>query len=217
MVLRVLLLDQQTVYRWGLKAHLSRLEDCEVRGTSSVDEAIGLAATLQPQVAVIDAYVPDLWQTVSTLLNVSPATRLLALATTPTPNFVVQALQAGVCSIMLKNDPPHALIEAVSETAAGRSRLSPALTPFVVEGIHQLGRSTFAVLSRREREVATLLLAGKTNDEIAASLVISKRTVETHLLHIYRKLGVHDRAGAILLAAREGWIHPWSVPAAGAC
>jgi DNA-binding NarL/FixJ family response regulator len=114
---------------------------------------------------------------------------------------VLQAIEAGATGYLLKDAPRDDLVQAVRATARGEAVLSPAVARRL---IGQVQAPAGSALSDREHEVLALIARGASNSAIAAALFISEATVKTHLLHIYAKLGVHDRAGAVGEAYRRG-------------
>jgi DNA-binding NarL/FixJ family response regulator len=135
----------------------------------------------------------------------APRTRVLVLTTYDTESDVLPAIEAGATGYLLKDAPRDELIRAVRAAAAGESVLSPAVATRLVG---QVRSPADAPLSERELDVLRLVARGTTNREAAKQLFVSEATVKTHLLHIYAKLGVNDRAAAVAAAYETGLLVP---------
>ena len=132
--------------------------------------------------------------------------RVLVLTTFDTDSDVLPAIEAGATGYLLKDAPRDDLLRAVRAAAAGEAVLSPSVAARLLDQVRQPVKET---VSQRELEVLQLIASGATNREVAERLFISEATVKTHLLHIYAKLGVNDRAAAVGAAFETGPAHPW--------
>jgi DNA-binding NarL/FixJ family response regulator len=213
--IRVLVVDDQTLFRESLAVLLSAQPDIEVVGEAA-DGAAALerAATLEPHVVLMDLRMPVLDGIAATrkLRASHPEVQVIALTTFDADADVFAALGAGALGYLLKDVSAETLVEAVRAAARGESLLPPAIAARVV---HELGRRVAhqstalpldEPLSAREQEILRLLAGGATNREIAATLVLAEGTVKNHLTSILGKLGARDRAQAVLLARDRGLI-----------
>ena len=171
-------------------------------------EAVALARARQPDVLVMDIRMPVLDGIAATreLTATASATRVLVLTTYDLDRYVYDALQAGAAGFLLKASPPDRLAEAVRVVADGESLLAPSLTRRLIAA-HITGPppsegvpAALAGLTDREREVLALVAAGRSNDEIAAQLVVSPATVKTHVNRVLAKCCLRSRAQAVVLA-----------------
>ncbi|MBN6053401.1 response regulator transcription factor [Nonomuraea sp. RK-328] len=196
-------MDDHPIVRDGLRAALDGEPDLEVVGEASDGaEAVRLAADLAPDLVLLDLRMPgmDGVTAIRALRGLGPAApRVLVLTTFDTD--VLTALEAGAAGYLLKDAPAHELVRAVRAAARGETVLAPAVVGRLAEQVRKPARGA---LSRRELEVLRLVAGGATNQEAAARLFISQASVKTHLLHVYAKLDVHDRAAAVAEAYRRG-------------
>jgi two-component system response regulator NreC len=211
MVIRVLLADDHTIVRQGLKALLNAEPDIEVVGEAADGwAAIQQAETLMPDVVLMDITMPRLngLEATRRLKKLLPQVKVLVLTVHTNEEYVREILRAGAAGYILKEAAVGELVTAVRAVARGDSFLSPAVSKIVVEdlarGREWNGDTVFDTLTPREREVLQLIGEGHTNQEIAEILAISVKTVETHRAQLRRKLDIHDRAGLIYYAIRKG-------------
>ena len=212
--IRILLADDHTIVRQGLRKVLEERRDWEVVAEASDGrEAVRLAEQCKPDVAVVDVAMPLLNGIEATrqITRRSPNTRVLILSMHADEAYVTQIMQAGAAGYLLKDSADVDLMQAVSAVAAGKSFFSPAIARVMLDDyVRQLADKGIAdrydSLSDREREIFQLIAEGKTNKEIAALLSVSPSTVETHRAHIMEKLDVHSAAEIVLYAVRRGVI-----------
>jgi len=211
MTIRVLLADDHTMVRQGLKALLDAEPDIQVVGEASDGwETIQQAETLRPDVILMDITMPRLngLEATRRLKKSLPKIQILALTMHTNEEYVREVLRAGAAGYILKEAAVSELVKAVRAVAKGESYLSPAASKVLVEdlarGRQWTGDTLFDTLTPREREVLQLIGEGYTNSEIAKRLSISVKTVETHRAQLRRKLNIHDRAGLIRYAIRKG-------------
>lgn len=212
--IRILLADDHTMVRQGLRKLLEERPDWEVIAEAGDGrEAVRLAEQHKPDVAIIDVAMPLLNGIEATrqITKRASATRVLVLSMHADEAYVTQILQAGATGYLLKDSADVDLLKAVSEAAQGRSFFSPAIARVMLDDyVRQLAdkgvTDRFEALSEREREIFQLIAEAKTNKEIAALLNVSPSTVETHRAHIMEKLDLHSAAEIVLYAVRRGVI-----------
>jgi len=213
--LRILLADDHTVVRSGLRALLERQNNFEIVGEAQNGrETVSLCASLQPDVVVMDVGMPLLngIEATKALLKQSSSTGVVILSMHSDESYVMRSLQAGARAYVLKDSAPSDLLSAIEAVSHGKSFFSSAIRHLLAEDYVRVLRQKGAVdsyelLTMREREILQLLAEGKTNKEVASSLNISLYTVETHRSNILEKLGIHSPAELILYAVRKGIIH----------
>ncbi len=209
--LRLLVAEDHALVREGTCNILNGEQDMEVVGEAADgEEAVALAETLQPDIALLDIEMPkmDGIEAAKRIRVVSPRTAILAVSAYDDEAYIIGVLEAGAAGYVLKNAPSSTLLEAVRAAAAGESVLSPDIQRRVVGILAKRGKGekTQAQLSERELEVLRLAAAGLANKEIAADLGLSPRTVQSHIRNILNKLVVASRVEAVVLAIRSGWI-----------
>jgi len=211
MCVRVLLVDDHTMMRDGLRALLGSATDIEVVGEARDGRsALELVRTLAPDVVVMDVGMPDLNGVEATMRirAESKSVKVIALSIYTDRRHVHQMLDAGAIGYVVKLAAHDELLQAVRAAGQGRSFLSPEIAGLVVErssGALTRGElSAFATLGPREREVVQLVAEGKTSAETAQQMHISVNTVETHRRNIVQKLGLHGTAELTKYAIREG-------------
>jgi DNA-binding NarL/FixJ family response regulator len=212
--LRILLADDHTVVRQGLRRVLEDRPEWEVVAEAGDGrEAVRQAEQHKPDIAILDVAMPLLngIETTRQITRRVPNTRVLVLSMHADEAYVTQMLQAGATGYLLKDSADVDLIQAVSEVAKGKSFFSPAIARVMLDDyVRQLAdkgvTDRYQSLSEREREIFQLIAEGKTNKEIASLLSISPSTVETHRAHIMEKLDLHSAAEIVLYAVRRGVI-----------
>ena len=208
--IRLLLVDDHPVVRDGLRGMLAGDPDLEVVGEASDGhEALTLADTLQPDVILMDLRMPRMGgaAAIRELAARGSTARVLVLTTYDSDSDVVPALEAGATGYLLKDAPRDQLVRAIRAATRDEAVLAPSVATRLVSQLRSPGPAQDA-LSERELEVLTLIAQGETNRGAAARLFISEATVKTHLLHIYEKLGVNDRAAAVATAYERGLLVP---------
>ena len=211
MTIRVLVADDQSMVRAGFRLLLTDEPDIDVVGEASTGrEAIAYAARLHPDVILMDIRMPELdgLEATRRILATDTTARVLILTTFDLDDYVFEALRVGASGFVLKDDPPEQLLAAVRTVAAGEALLSPAVTKRVIRHFASARRQApppgVAELTEREREVFRLITRGLSNAEIGRELFITDTTVKTHVTRLLQKLGLRDRAQAIVLAYQSG-------------
>jgi len=211
--LRILLADDHTVVRQGLRKVLEERPEWQVVAEAGDGRtAVRLAEEHKPDVAVVDVAMPLLNGIEATrqITKRAPQTKVLVLSMYSDEAYVTQMLKAGAKGYLLKDSADVDLLEAVQAVSQGKSFFSPAVARLMSDDYkHQRGENAvdrYESLSDREREIFQLVAEGKTNKEMAALLFISPSTVETHRARVMEKLDLHSAAEIVLYAVRRGVI-----------
>ncbi len=203
-MIRVLVVDDHPVVRDGLRGVLDAEPDMEVVGEAAHGaEALARIPDAAPDVVLMDLRMPVMGgvEAITALRRAAPGVRVLVLTTFDTDRDVLPAIEAGATGYLLKDTPRDELLRAVRAAHRGEAVLSPAVAGRLMGQVRRPGQDA---LSAREIEVLRLVAAGSTNREAARALFISEATVKTHLLHVYAKLEVRDRASAVAAGYRLG-------------
>lgn len=201
---RLLVADDHPVVRDGIVGMVSSDPGIEVVGEASDGaEAVGLARALNPDVVLMDLRMPgtDGVAAIRELLRLGVTARIVVLTTYDSDADVLPAIEAGATGYLLKDIPRDELVRAVHAAAAGHSSLAPSVASRLVDRVRSPEAS---LLSPRELQVLALVADGATNRDAGARLHLSEATVKTHLLSVYAKLGVSDRAAAVAEGFRRG-------------
>jgi DNA-binding NarL/FixJ family response regulator len=208
--IRLLIVDDHPVVRDGLRGMLANDPGLAVVGEASDGaEALALVESLQPDVVLMDLRMPGMGgaAAIKALAERGSEARVLVLTTYDSDTDVVLAIEAGATGYLLKDSPREELLRAIRAAARGEAVLAPSVATRLVS---QLRAPAPDALSDRELEVLTLIAQGETNRGAASRLFISEATVKTHLIHVYEKLGVNDRAAAVATAYERGLLTPRS-------
>jgi NarL family two-component system response regulator LiaR len=202
--IRVVVVDDHDMVRRGLAAYFKTNPDIVLVGEADDGlEALEVCERVQPDVVLMDLIMPRMGGIEATrqIRELYPDTQVIALTSFQDKNLVQEAIQAGAISYLLKNVSGDDLTDAIRSAYAGQGTLSPEVTrEFIMSAQHpQVGDD----LTPREREVLALMVEGMTNPDIADRLSISRATATAHVSHILSKLGVSNRAEAIVLAIRN--------------
>jgi DNA-binding NarL/FixJ family response regulator len=217
--IRVLVADDQPVFRNGLRSALSSADDIEVLGEAEHGrEAIQQARLLRPDVVLMDISMPQLDGVEATRVICSDERladlRVLILSVCEEDDYVFEALRAGASGFLTKVSSSAKILEGIRLVAGGSAILAPPLTrKLIAEFVRRPARldvSTrrLATFTERELDVFRLLVGGYRNDEIADELVVGESTVKSHVQHIYQKLQVRDRVQVVIYAYEHGLLQP---------
>jgi two-component system, NarL family, response regulator LiaR len=203
---RVLLIDDHAVVRRGLRAFLTTYEDIDVVGEAEGGkEGVELARQLLPDVILMDLVMPEMDGIEATrqVKLHSPTTQVIVLTSYSEDERIFPAIKAGALSYLLKDVGPDDLVRAIKAARHGEATLHPTVAARLMQELSGTRTSPLDDLTERERDVLTCIAQGMSNAEIANRLVISERTVKTHVSNILSKLHLQDRTQAALLALRE--------------
>ena len=211
MTIRILLVDDHTVVRKGLRTFLKYDPELEVVGEAADGaQALSLARELTPDVVVMDLLMPGMDGIAATaaIRRELPETEVLALTSVLEDASVVGAVRAGAIGYLLKDTQAQALCQAIKAAAAGQVQLTPKAAARLMQAVSS--PESPEALTERETEVLRLLAQGQSNKQIAHSLNNTEKTIKTHVSRILAKLGVQSRTQATLYAIRTGLVSPGS-------
>lgn len=205
--IKLLVVDDHALFRKGLMGLLDEQPDFEVVGEAeNGPSAVALSQQKRPHVILMDIHMPGGGGVAAVQsLKQSLEVRVLMLTISDKDSDLLAALAAGADGYLLKSAEPEELCQAIRQVATGQGVLSPQITPQVIRAVTAVhSQQGNFILSQREREVLVELARGATTAEIAATLVISKNTVKTHIRRILRKLEAGNRTEAVARAAALG-------------
>jgi len=209
--LRILIADDHPLFRKGMRALLTATPGTEVIGEATTgQEAIELAATLQPEVILMDLQMPGVNGIEATrqILHTSPHIRILVVTLFEDDASIFTALRAGARGYILKDAKEEEMLRAIRAVGSGEAIFSPAiarrLMDFFAVPRPAAPKEIFPTLTEREREILQLIARGRTNSDIAKELALSSKTVGNYVSNIFSKLQVVDRAQAIIRARDAG-------------
>ncbi|MCF6476853.1 response regulator transcription factor [Nonomuraea sp. MG754425] len=216
-MIRVLIADDQGMVRTGFTVFLSGQPDIEVVGEAADGrEAVQRATELSPDVVLMDVRMPVMngLEATRELLRRQGTAKVLILTTFDLDDYVYEALRAGASGFLLKDASAAQLVEAVRVVAAGEALIAPAITKRLITEFARLGAPRpvsgrrVEELTERETEVLSLVAQALSNQEIAQKLFVAEQTVKTHVGRVLMKLGLRDRAQAIVFAYETGLVRP---------
>ena len=216
---RIVLIDDQSLFRQGIKFILNQEPSFEVVGEGSDGkQAVSLIETLNPDVVIMDVNKPIMNGIGSTslIMQVRTKTKVIILSSLTDKEVVIESLRAGAVGYMIKDMDFDSLLSAIKEVVDGRSYLHPSVTSYVINDFFQLENSNvykdrfhqlpFHLLTRRECDVLQLLANGHSNQGIANQLLISDKTVKNHVSKILLKMNCTDRTQAVIKAIKNSWV-----------
>ena len=217
MAINVLLVEDQSLIRSGLRSLLERETDINIVGEAGDgEEAIQKARELAPDIVLMDLKLPrvDGIEATRSIKAESPRVEVIVLSVYEDDEYVFQAIQAGATGYILKDITPENLVRAIRAVYAGQTMIHPGIARKVLERLSYMARERAAGLTRlhsdgltdREVQILVEMAKGASNKEVAAKLFVSESTAKSHLRTIYRKVGVRDRAQAVAYAIRKGFI-----------
>ena len=210
---RILIVDDHALVRAGLRRLIEEIEGVEiVQEASDATVALGVIEASRPDLVMMDIGMPDINGLEATAMITSgfPDIRVIILSMYCSEEDVLQALRAGASGYLLKNSAPAEIAIAIAAVMNGGVYLSPQVSKSVVDGYLdrvKINSSSSSALSRRQREVLSLVAEGLSTKEIARRLGISGKTVETHRTQLMTRLDIHEVAGLVRYAIKAGFIH----------
>ncbi len=213
--IRILIADDHALVREGTRRVLEQEPDLEVVGEAvDGEEAVELATSLKPDVAIVDVSMPkmDGIEATRRIKATCPSINVLILSAYDDDQFIFSLLEAGAAGYLLKTIRSRELVDAVRAVYSGESVLHPSIARKVLNrfvsaaGKPAEGKEPVGMLSEREMEVLKLAAKGLSNQDIAEKLCLSIRTVQGHLGHIFNKLQVGSRTEAVVRGLKEGWV-----------
>lgn len=224
--IRVIIVDEQPLFRQGIRSTLEQMGDCIIVGESiDIDNVLELARTGSPDVALIDAGLTssDPLEIARQSRHVAPRMAIIILTPSEDEERLFQSIKVGAAAYYTRNITPDELAEAVRKVSQGEYLINddvlskPQIASRVLKSFRELtveeeeesngeGKDMYSPLSSREVEILDYIARGNSNKEIAKSLKISDQTVKNHITSILKKLSVNDRTAAVVHALRHGWI-----------
>ncbi|HZO72567.1 MAG TPA: response regulator transcription factor [Ktedonobacteraceae bacterium] len=221
--IRVIIVDEQPLFREGIRATLERMGDCVILGESTdAAEVLEMARVSNPDVALIDAglITSDPLEIARQLRHITPRMAIIILTPSEDEERLFQSIKVGAAAYYTRSITPDELAEAVRKVSHGEYLINddvlskPQLASRVLKSFRELTveeedngtRDLYSPLSSREVEILDYIARGNSNKEIAKSLKISDQTVKNHITSILKKLSVNDRTAAVVHALRHGWI-----------
>jgi two-component system, NarL family, response regulator NreC len=219
-MLRIVVADDHTLFREGIRALLSTEHDMDIVGEAADGAAaITLAESLRADVVIMDVSMPGIssFEAARRIKQGRPATSILFLSMYDDQDYISRAMESGANGYVVKDSPAQELIAAIREVSRGGNYLSPRLVSGLVDAVrsHAMNppeASRFETLTARERETLKMLAEGRSVKEIAGEFGLSAKTVDTHKFHVMRKLGVHNRAQLVQYAIHNNVIRINALP-----
>ena len=228
--IRVIIIDEQPLFREGIRATLQRMGECEIVGESTaLADVLDIARTYNPDVALIDAGLTfsDPLEIARQMRYLAPRMAIIILTPSKDEERLFQAIKVGAAAYFTRNITPEELTDAIRKVSHGEYLIDedvlakPELATRVLDTFRKMGstveeeeeeeaagetKNIYSPLSSREVEILDYIARGNSNKEIAKSLKISDQTVKNHITSILKKLSVNDRTAAVVHALRHGWI-----------
>jgi len=207
--MKIIVADDHTLVRAGLISLIARLPEMEVVGEAADGrQALRMVRDLLPDMVLMDIAMPGLngLEAAERIHGIHPQTKIIILSMHASEEYVAQALKAGASGYLLKDAATSELETALKFVAAGQFYLSPAISRQVVDNYLRGGPTGVELLTPRQREILQLVAEGRSTREIADTLHLSVKTVETHRAQLMERLDIHDVAGLIRYALKKGLI-----------
>jgi two-component system, NarL family, response regulator NreC len=209
--IRVLITDDHTLFRQGIRTLLSAELDIDVVGEApNAAEAVTLTQQLRPDVVLMDIGMPGLssFEAAREIRRDRPETRVVFLSMYDDEDYLAECVEIGAGGYVLKDSPADQLLTAIREVHRGGSYLSPRLLARLVDGFRMHGhgstaQSPFRSLTKREREILKMLAEGRSVKEIATTFELSVKTIEAHKFNLMRKLDIHNKAQLVQYAIQK--------------
>ena len=202
--IRAVIADDHPIVREGLRALVSSQQDMEVVGEAANGrQAVEQFLLHRPDILLLDLRMPEMnaIEAMHAILEKAPEARIIVLSTYDLDEDIYRSLKAGAKAYLLKDSPREQLLESIRSVHAGLPSISPSI------GVRLAARLRGPDLTDREVDITRLVVAGRTNKEIGASLKITEGTVKVHISHVLKKLGAGGRADAIRIALQRGIVH----------
>jgi DNA-binding NarL/FixJ family response regulator len=207
--MRILIADDHTLVRAGLTSLIARLPEMEVVAEAADGrQALRMVRDLQPDIVLMDIAMPGLngLESAERIHGIHPKIKIIILSMHASEEYVAQALKAGASGYLLKDAATAELEMALKSVSMGQFYLSPAISRQVVDNFLRGGPTGLDLLTPRQREILQLIAEGKGTRDIAETLHLSVKTVETHRAQLMDRLDIHDVAGLIRYALKKGLI-----------
>jgi len=210
MPIQVLVADDHQLVRQGLKVLLENEGFRVIGEAANGQEALELAESLHPEVAILDLAMPLLngIEAARQIQKVSPKTKTILLTMHTDRRYILEGLRGGAKGYVMKTHAADDLVRAIREAARGGTYLSPEISEAVIQAYQNKTEMPVDPLSARERQVLQLIAEGKTTKEVATTLDISVKTAETYRTRIMQKLEIHETASLVRYAIRRGFVQP---------
>jgi DNA-binding NarL/FixJ family response regulator len=222
-MIRVIIVDEQPLFRQGIRATLEQMGDCAIVGDSTdAIEILEIARTENPDVALLDAGLTSLdpLELARQMRHIAPQVAIIMLTPSDDEERLFQSIKVGAAAYYTRNITTQELVEAVRKVSVGEYLINddvlskPQLASRVLKSFRELAveeeaspaKDLYSPLSAREVEILDYIARGNSNKEIAKSLKISDQTVKNHITSILKKLSVNDRTAAVVHALKHGWI-----------
>jgi DNA-binding NarL/FixJ family response regulator len=214
-IIKILIADDQSLIRDGLKTVLELEKDFEVVGTAKNGiEACKMTEKLNPDILLLDIRMPEMdgVESIKVIKRKCPATKVIMLTTFNDDEYIIEALANEANGYILKDIEIDNLIEAIRDAAQGKMIMPPAVAAKLAQGLHKISikkkddgaAQTDLGLSEREKEIASMMIQGFTNRQISSALYISEGTIRNYISNIYSKINIGDRTQAVLFLKEHG-------------
>jgi DNA-binding NarL/FixJ family response regulator len=209
--IRIMLADDHTLFRQGIRTLIAAENDIDVVGeASNGSDAVDRCSELKPDVVLMDIGMPGLssFEATRQIKKVRPETKVLFLTMYDDEDYLVEGMEVGASGYVLKDSPAQQLVAAIRDICRGGSYLSPRMLSQLVDDFRTRVKSSnrmprFATLTAREREVLKMLAEGNSVKEIACDLTLSVKTIEAHKFNLMRKLDIHNKAQLVQYAIQK--------------